>query len=452
MPDFESLDAIARTDALLDALASERRFMPADRDEQALVSILEGWRDDVRRHSDAVVTERDAAAALHDGLAKTPSTVPRGRRGLTTVTSIAAAVLCIGGFGAVVAGSGPGDSLYGLRTALFGEKASVRDDRVALAAQTEMSQVKEMINHGDWDQAQQKLKAVSTQVQSVDDVTTKTDLINQWNELSVKVGTRDAKASLPASTPGVPAAPPPPGVTLLEVPAVTTTTVTATQTPTSESAATSSVPASTSVAATTTPDHRGGHGDHPGFRAIHHDGPGYLRAGYDDTVAVRDGYGDDLGIWSCHFDGAFGVRAGHHDGGAVGRDHVRPGHNRTRSGDDQRCPSRYHDRRTRRRNSRINQCGCQPCRDYDCGDAIRGAGDGEHAFGGPIRGSGDGHHGATGQVSGVPVRVAGAIGDSRDDGRRRAQFAARRTTRRACRESCGAFSVGSGHPANIRAW
>ncbi len=146
-------------------------------------------------------------------------TAPRGRRGLTMVTSIAAAVLCIGGFGAVVAGSGPGDSLYGLRTALFGEKVSVRDDRVALAAQTEMSQVKEMINHGDWEQAQQKLKAVSTQVQSVDDVTTKTDLINQWNELSVKVGTRDAKASLPASTPGVPAAPPPPGVTLLEVPA-----------------------------------------------------------------------------------------------------------------------------------------------------------------------------------------------------------------------------------------
>ena len=73
------------------------------------------------------------------------------------VGSMAAAVLCIGGFGAVVAGSGPGDSLYGLRTMLFGEPNVVRDDQVALAAQTEMAQVQQLIDQGDWDQAQQKL-------------------------------------------------------------------------------------------------------------------------------------------------------------------------------------------------------------------------------------------------------------------------------------------------------
>ena len=87
-----------------------------------------------------------------------------------------------------------------------------------------------MIDQGDWDQAQQKLQAVSTQVQSVDDVTTKTDLIEQWNELSVKVGTRDANATLPPSTPGEPAVPPPAGVTLLELPAVTSTTTVTTST------------------------------------------------------------------------------------------------------------------------------------------------------------------------------------------------------------------------------
>ena len=168
--------------------------------------------------------------ALREGVAgeRRPEPQPHSRRGLTMVASMAAAVLCIGGFGAVVAGSGPGDSLYGLRTALFGEKTVVRDDKVALAAQTEMAQVQQMIDQGDWDQAQQKLQAVSTQVQSVDDVTTKTDLIQQWNELSVKVGTRDANATLPPSTPGEPAAPPPTGVTLLELPAVTTSTTTVT--------------------------------------------------------------------------------------------------------------------------------------------------------------------------------------------------------------------------------
>ena len=256
MPDFESLDAIAQTDALLDAIADERRFTPGDRDEQALVAMLEGWRDGVRRHStDAVVSEQEAAAALREGVAgeRRSEPQPHSRRGLTMVASMAAAVLCIGGFGAVVVGSGPGDSLYGLRTALFGEKNVVRDDKVALAAQTEMAQVQQMIDQGDWEQAQQKLQAVSTQVQSVDDVTTKTDLIQQWNELSVKVGTRDAEATLPPSTAGEPAVPPPSGVTLLELPAVTeTTTITTTTTSTEGTATTTSSPSDTSTGDATT--------------------------------------------------------------------------------------------------------------------------------------------------------------------------------------------------------
>lgn len=259
MPDFESLEAIAKSDALLDAIAGERRFTPGDPDEQALVSLLEGWRDGVRRPSiDHVLTEQDAATALQQGRLKGPEEPVRGtrapgRRGLTLVASTAAAVLAIGGFAGVVAGSGPGDSLYGLKTALFGEKSSVRDDKVALAAQTEMAQVQKLIETGDWEQAQQKLEAVSTQVQSVDDVGTKTDLIQQWNELSVKVGTRDAEATLPPVAPGEPAAPPPPGVTLLELPAVTTTTTTPAEATTSaETTTTSGTPTTSGESATTT--------------------------------------------------------------------------------------------------------------------------------------------------------------------------------------------------------
>ena len=252
--DGDSLDAIARTDALLDALAGERRFTPGDPDELQLVSMLESWRDDIRGPSTAgVVTEQEALVALHKGKAGGPPGKSGHRRGLTLVTSLAAAVLCIGGFGAVVGTAGPGDSLYGLHTALFGEKPSVRDDQVALAAQTEMAQVQQLIEQGDWEQAQQKLQAVSTNVQSVENVETKTDLVQQFNDLAVKVGTRDAEATLPPVVPGEPAPPPPPGVTLLELPVVTTSTETTTSSETSTSTETTTSSETSTSTETTTP-------------------------------------------------------------------------------------------------------------------------------------------------------------------------------------------------------
>jgi Anti-sigma-D factor RsdA to sigma factor binding region len=216
----ESLDAIARTDALLDAIAGERRFVSSDSDETALFGLLEGWRDDVRRRpADQVITEQQAVVALNRGKTE-PGPSLRPRRGLSVVASAAAAVLCIGGFGAVVAGSGPGDALYGLHTMLFGEAPEVRDDQVALVAKTEMQQVQQLIDQGDWQQAEEKLQAVSSQVQSVEDVPTKTDLIRQWNDLSVKVGTQQPTQTVPPMVPGLPMPAVPPGVTLLPLPPV----------------------------------------------------------------------------------------------------------------------------------------------------------------------------------------------------------------------------------------
>ena len=107
MADFESLEAIAQSDALLDAIAGERRFTPGESDEQALVALLEGWRDGVRRPPiDHILSEDDAATALQRGRVQGPATPARtnkaNRRGLTLVASAAAAVLAIGGFGGVV--------------------------------------------------------------------------------------------------------------------------------------------------------------------------------------------------------------------------------------------------------------------------------------------------------------------------------------------------------------
>ena len=128
-------------------------------------------------------------------------------------------MLAIGGFGAVVAGAGPGDALYGLRTMLFGAPKQVRDDQVALAAQTELNQVQDLIAQGDWQQAQDKLVAVSTQVESVGDEQQKQQLLDQWNQLSAKVVQKDPEATVP---PGITYTVPPSATEL--VPAVVTPT------------------------------------------------------------------------------------------------------------------------------------------------------------------------------------------------------------------------------------
>lgn len=267
MPDFEpSLDEIRRTDSFIDALATGRPAAPQDPADAALAALLGGWRDEMRWPPETgLISEPQAIAALNAGLAEKPrglrrdkSTRPdsagspgRSRRGLSVVGAVAAAALCIGGFGAVVSGAGPGDSLYGLRTMLFGAPKQVRDDQVALAARTELSQVQELISQGDWEQAQQKLVAVSTQVAAVGDEEQKQQLLDQFNDLSAKVVERDPQATAP---PGIVYTVEPSATELVPAPApVTSSTSSPSSSPTaadSSTPATSSEPVSTSPAST----------------------------------------------------------------------------------------------------------------------------------------------------------------------------------------------------------
>lgn len=264
-PDEPSLDDIHRSDSFIEALAAGRPAAPQDHVDAALAALLGGWRDETRWPPDTgLISETQAIAALTAGLAEKPGRTrtdrrdapvdSRNRRGLSVVGAAAAAALCIGGFGAVVSGSEPGDSLYGLRTTLFGTPKEVRDGKVALAARSELLKVQELISQGDWQQAQEKLVAVSTQVAEVGDEQQKQELLTQFNDLSAKVVERDPAATAP---PGVIYTVPPSAAEL--VPAVAppsdTTTTTATTATTTTSAATNSETSSatTSPAATTTP-------------------------------------------------------------------------------------------------------------------------------------------------------------------------------------------------------
>ncbi|OBB77374.1 anti-sigma-D factor RsdA [Mycobacterium sp. 852014-52144_SCH5372336] len=250
MPDFgrwtsnggdPSLNEINRTDRFLDALATQQSVYSTDPSEAELAQLLSGWRDEVRTAPlTATVTPRDAVLALDRAAASRRRT----RTSLAVVGSAAAAVLCIGGFGAVVAGSAPGDALYGLRTMLFGEQHDTRDDAVVLAAQTQMAEVQQLIDQGQWQAAQDKLETLTTTVATVNDTVRKEELVTQWQELTVKVEAQDPAATLP------PNAPPPtfPEVVVLPSDGATSSETTA-PTGTSET----SPPTTPSTSAPTTP-------------------------------------------------------------------------------------------------------------------------------------------------------------------------------------------------------
>ena len=261
--DEPSLDAIRSSDDFIDALATGRPATPRDAADADLAALLGGWRDEMRfPPATDLISDSDAIAALNAGLAQKPNRVnreireirssapTRNRRGLSVIGAAAAAVMCIGGFGAVVAGAGPGDALYGLRTMIFGAPKQVRDDQVALAARTELNQVQDLIARGDWEQAQDKLVAVSSQVETLGDAPQKQELMQQFNDLSAKVVERDPEATAP---PGITYTVPPSATEL--VPAVAPPTSTPSAPSPSDSATTTSESApttTTTVAPTTT--------------------------------------------------------------------------------------------------------------------------------------------------------------------------------------------------------
>jgi hypothetical protein len=183
-------DAVARSDRFIDALANGE---PVDGDT-ALARLLGDWRDELRvPASGGVCPERDALAALGRGLAARR----RARRRVALVGALAATVLGVAGFGALMGQSQPGDALYGVRTTLFGEPASAHDDRLAVSAETDLDQVEQMIALGQWDQAQGKLASVGDRVQTVKDSDRKQNLIEHMNRLNAKVVSRDPNAASP---------------------------------------------------------------------------------------------------------------------------------------------------------------------------------------------------------------------------------------------------------------
>ena len=190
--------AVARTGRLIDALAKREPTDVGDvadhggAGDRVVAGLLEDWRDELRTPVPrGFCTERDAVAALDRGR------VVRRRihRRMALVGALAATVLSVGGFVAMMGEAQPGDTLYGVHTRVLGEPVSVHDERIARSAQDDLDSVEQMITLGQWDEAQDKLAAVSDRVQTVKDNDRKQDLVERVNLLNAKVANRDPHAT-----------------------------------------------------------------------------------------------------------------------------------------------------------------------------------------------------------------------------------------------------------------
>jgi hypothetical protein len=204
-PDRPALDEVARSDLLLDALAARQAVDLDDPDADALAVLLGDWRDDLRwPPASALVSPEEAVEALRTGIAERRS----ARRGMAAIGSLAATLLVLSGFGAMVVEARPGDTLYGLH-AMFFDQPRVNEDQVMLSAKADLAKVQQMIDEGEWTQAQDELAKVSSTLQSMNDGASRQDLMDEVNLLNARVESRNPNATLPASAttpPGAPAA------------------------------------------------------------------------------------------------------------------------------------------------------------------------------------------------------------------------------------------------------
>lgn len=252
------LNELARTDLLLDALAERSDIDLDDPDgleDKALAALLGQWRDDLRwPPASALVSPDEAVQALNTGIEERR----RARHGLAAVGSVAASLLVLSGFGAVVADARPGDALYGLHSMFFDERR-VDDDQVVLSAKADLAKAQQLIAQGQWAQAQNQLAEVSSTVQAMNDPGRRQDLINQLNLLNTKVESRDANATLPpAAPPTVTPAPQSRTAPVGTTPSPSTTP--STTSPPNPSASDAPTPSSTPSATPSSTKHKHHHG------------------------------------------------------------------------------------------------------------------------------------------------------------------------------------------------
>jgi hypothetical protein len=94
----------------------------------------------------------------------------------------------------------PGGTLYGLHSMFFDE-ARVNQNQTMLSAKADLAKVQQLIDKGQWTQAENQLAEVSSTVQSLNDSAGRKELLDEIDLLNAKVDSRDPNATLPPAAP-----------------------------------------------------------------------------------------------------------------------------------------------------------------------------------------------------------------------------------------------------------
>ena len=178
----------------------EQPVYSTDPSEAELAHLMAGWRDEMRTPplmSPVTPPRRGGRADARRRVAQAHAHVD-GRWWVRSPRR----VLCLGGFGAVVAGAGPGD-----RALRVAHDAVRRADSAPATTRwrwprRQMAEVQQLIDEGQWEQAQDKLQTVThDRGDGRMTLSRNRNWSTQWQDLTVKVDAKDPNATLP---PGVP--------------------------------------------------------------------------------------------------------------------------------------------------------------------------------------------------------------------------------------------------------
>ncbi|MGL4305720.1 MAG: anti-sigma-D factor RsdA [Mycobacteriaceae bacterium] len=205
--------AVQSDDALINAIAGDGSVQAATSVDYELASLLAGWRGELLSTPTPISPTLDEVCVALDGgfiddeLVAKP--VRRALRiGFTQVLAGAAAVVAvaIGGLTIFTYDAQPGDALFGVKQAIFGDQA--RSDQILVAARTDLAEAERRIAAGDKQSAQALLAEIAGRVNGVTK-TSDREALQEWlNRLDEQISTEVTEPSVESSVePEVPLVP-----------------------------------------------------------------------------------------------------------------------------------------------------------------------------------------------------------------------------------------------------